>query len=264
MPPGSFPIGTGVPLDLGRGGAPRFDSGAAGPTIYNQSVSGALSFAGAAPLFAMNRSLAASLSFSGAAPLAAIQRSLTAVLHPVGALAKREARILTASFTPHGVVSAANVFARTLTAAALTFLGGTQLWPNDALYPNDNLWPYGGHILFQLNRILPAALTPSGTLLGHGSNTRTFTAILQPQVVFFKTSARVFLSAEFLAATLLAQRISNTTAKALFASLRNAGALSTILDPGHVDEGGGGFGVPMPDAFFQRYQPTLRRQKMRV
>lgn len=241
----------------------RHGASGVGPTVYNQSVSGALSFTGAAPLFAMTRTLTAGFTPVGVLKRAAT-RLLAAVLHPVGALAKREARILTASFTPHGVVNGVNVLARTLTAAALTFLGGTQLWPNDALYPDDNLWPYGGHILFQLNRILPAALTPSGSLLTHGSNTRTFTAILQPQVVFFKTSARVFLSAEFLAATLLAQRISNTTAKALFASLRNAGALSTILNPGHVDEGGGGFGVPMPDAFFQRYQPTLRRQKTRV
>lgn len=301
--------------------APTPHNLSSGPTTYNQSVSGALSFAGASPLFAMNRTITGSLSFTGSTPLFVMQRLLTATLTPAGVVKRSAARILAGSLsfsgaavtravtrllaasitttatlkrstsrnllgsiTPTGIVTSTKVLFRTLTgaafrptatlagsraflrtiAAALNFLGGAQLWPNDALYPGENLWPYGGHILFNLNRLLPAALTPSGTLLGHGSNTRLFTAVLQPHVVFLKTSARVILAASFSSASLIGVRASHTVAQALFASLRNAGSLSTGINPSFIPTGGGGYGLPMPDSFFQRYQPTLRRQKMRV
>lgn len=305
MPPRG-PIGTGVPVDFDHDRVPIFGVSAGGPTVYNQSISGSLSFAGSAPLFSMQRPLTGALSFAGAAPLAAITRSLTgAVLQPAGALFKRTSRSLVgATFHPTAAFTPVRNFARTLTAAALNFVGGNalypdptqypnpalypyygslliqrpfhlaasvfapvggaQLYPDDALFPLDSEFPFGGAILFQLNRVLPGALSFSGSFATQGGLVRVLTAVFQPHTVFLKTSARVFLAAAFSSAGFAAVRASHTVAQALFASLRNAGSLHTITNPGRLDQGGGGFGVPMPDSFFQRYQPTLRRQKTRV
>jgi hypothetical protein len=174
--------------------------------VYNQAVSGALSFAGAAPTFSASRSL----------------------------------------------------------TGALSFIGGAQLYPDPNLYPSPDEYPFGGAILFQLNRLLPGVLQPSGAFATHGGLTRSLSAVLQPQAAFLKSSSRVFLAASFTAAAFTAQRVSHTLTQALFASLRNAGSLQTGINPGFLPEGGGGFGVPMPDDHFQRYKPTLRRQRMRV
>lgn len=283
--PAHGPIGTGIPLDFGPfEHVPVFGGPSGGPTVYNQAVSGALSFTGTAPLFSMQRSLAGALSFSGgltrvftglrtltgaltfsgAAPLAAIQRKLAAAITPTGVLIRRTSRALAGALTPTGALTTGRLYARALAAAALSFIGGANLYPDPNLYPGPDIYPYGGAILYQLNRALTGILQPTAGFLTHAAQARTFTAVLQPQVLFLKTSARVFLSAQLATASLIAVRSSHTVAKALFAGLRNAGSLSSILDPGTHDQGGGGYGVPMPDSFFQRYQPTLRRQKVKV
>lgn len=263
--PSAFPqgvIGNSVPLDFGQT-PPPIMLGGGGPTVYNQALTAALSFVGAAPLFAGQRTLTGALSFAGSLTRSAARR-LVAAFAPTGTLLRSGARRLTATFTPAGALLAGRALVRSLAAAALNFIGGTQLYPDPALYPGPDIYPYGGSILFQLNRLLPAVLQPVGFFSTHLATARTFTATLQPHVAFLKTSARIILSASFSSASLIGVRASHTVAQALFASLRNAGALSTGINPGHVDMGGGGFGVPMPDSHFQRYKPTLRRQKMRV
>lgn len=187
MPPGSFPIGTGVPLDFGPGHNPGF-TGDSGPRLYSLSLT-----------------------------------------------------------------------------SGLSFVGGADLYPDPALYPSPDLYPFGGALLFQLNRAVPVAtLQPVGTLSTGAALTRTFTAVFQPLATFTHTPARLLSASARFAGSLSAQKAGTAFAKSLFASLTAAGSLSTVLNPGQVSEGGGGFGVPMPDAFFQRYQPTLRRQKTRV
>jgi hypothetical protein len=259
-------------------------SASAGPTTYNQAVSGALSFVGAAPTFAMTRSVAGALTFAG-------------VIHKI------PARRLTASLTPTGILAGVRALVRTLTAAALNFIGGNALYPDPVLYPDPGLYPYsgsllirrpahlnsifapvggshvypdpllfpspdefpfGGAIIFQLNRIIPGALSFAGAVTTHGALTKALNAAFQPTSACARRVTRSLAGALSFVGGFSAQKSATVFTKALFASLRNAGALSTGINPGFLPEGGGGFGVPMPDDHFQRYKPTLRRQRMRV
>lgn len=146
----------------------------------------------------------------------------------------------------------------------LTFQAN-QLYPDTLLLPGTLLYPgsTGGEILtFLLTRVLPASgLSFSGSVASQHHNI-TLNSVLQPAAALAKATQRALAGSLGAAGGFSASKSGAAFAKALFASLHAAGSLQAGIVV--VEEGGGGFGVPMPDDHFQRYKPTLRRQKMRV
>lgn len=154
-------------------------------------------------------------------------------------------------------------YTKTVTAS-LGFIGGTNLYPDPNLYPSPDLYPYGGAIVFQENRTVTATLHPVGSLSSHAAQARIFTAVLQPIGALVHTPSRLLAGALSFAGSVAGQKSAHVFMQAVFATLSMTGALTSVHNPGFNPPGGGGFGVPMPDSHFQRYQPTLRRQKAKA
>jgi hypothetical protein len=167
------PPGAGVRARLGPERVPVFSgSSAAGPTTYNQSLTGALTFSGAVAK-QESRPLSGALSFSGALKrtnnhgltgalsfAGSVARSdarlLAGALTFAGSVSKREARSLAGSFTPTGVLASSKAFLRTVTGA-LSFSGSVKR---------------------STIRRVTAAITPTGVVSGVRSIARTVTGAL--------------------------------------------------------------------------------------
>lgn len=151
-------------------------------------------------------------------------------------------------------------FTKTVTGA-LSFQAGSNLYPDNALFPGDLVFPYGGDIQIQPARTLGGALRPVGALSGSsGSHTQALAAVFAPSVVFSRAATRSLSGALSFAGSVVGVRSVHALTKLLTAGLRAAGTLhnNRVLPPA---PGGGGYGGPMPDSFFTRYKPTLRRQR---
>lgn len=193
------PIGIGRPVDLGPGATLPGANVVVGPTAYNQSLTAALSFAGAAQNLQTTRLFAAALTLNGAGTIKTM-RILVGTFTPSGSMSRvlSLARTLTASLTPSGSL------ARTLTlfraiAGALSFSGatikfaGSRLLASAVFTPSGVVssskvlfrtlvgavfTPSGATPLFALTRALAATFTPAGTLARTLSLSRTLTGAL--------------------------------------------------------------------------------------
>lgn len=154
-------------------------------------------------------------------------------------------------------------FNKTVTGA-LRFIGGSQLYPDPLLFPGDNEFPFGGAVLVTVNHSINGGFTPHGALATIGAQARLFTAALAPSVSFQRSTTRGLSASLGFAGAASGVRTVHALTKLLTGSLRAAGSFSAMNTNLINPPGGGGFGVPMPDDHFQRYKPTLRRQKMRV
>lgn len=270
---------------------------AAGGTVYTQSLSGALSFSGSTPVKQTTRTLPAALSFSGGAtrkqnarllgggfsPTGTLGRAQAlgrlldaAILQPAGAILNTStARTIAASLTPSGALSSLKAIGANL-SGALTFSGSqthvpakvlpASLTPSGSLSAGQTLaraltaaFAATSSAFTKLTaRTLPAAFTPTGMVAASRRG-------VMPGALSFVGSVANSQPARTLTAALsfvggIAQR---QIARRLFASLRAAGVLHSHYIPPVKPPfpGGGGYGGPMPDSFFTRYKPTLRKQR---
>lgn len=145
--------------------------GGGGPTQYNQSVSGALTFAGT--LIKQTR------------------RSLTGGFTPAGTLFKQTSKLLSGGFTPSGTLARTKVSLKSLTGA-LTFSGTLTKQTQKNLTGG---LTFAGVLSKQTSKVLAGVLTFSGVLQKQTSKllagVLTFNGTLTRNIIASKTLAGV-------------------------------------------------------------------------
>lgn len=254
------------------------------------------------------RLLAAGFAPSGAFPQG-LSHSMTASFTPVGGFGpvvtgKQLAGVFAASgrllagpgylrsvFTPTGTLNKATTKATPMTGA-VTFVGAHSRMFNYSQALSGAITFSGAITRRASTRTLTAVFAPAGVLMRAFSLLGTLGgAVFRPSGVLTKETQRSLPGASVgfsgvlsretqrtLGVTLaLSGSVATGFGKALFASLRASGSLSSLYVPGVVvlpltvesdtpsGPGGGGLGMVMSDSFFQRYasgyKPTLRKQK---
>lgn len=285
---------TGAGLMAWTGFLGTYQAAATG-TVYTQSLSASMGFSGALPQRATTRRLTGALSFSGAVTRSPNGRVLTgtftptgslsqqqslvrtlvgATFQPVGALHRMTSRGLAAGLTPTGALTSIKSVSKAL-SGSFSFSGALGRAPSKQL--SASFTPAGGltftkalHIMldgavFQpvgalsrlTNRKLAGVFAPVGMIASSSRN--AFTAVFRPTGTVTHGVQQRTLTAVFAPVGGLSRK----TSRLLVASLIASGTLHTQYLPpgGPLPPGGGGYGQPMPDSFFTRYKPTLRRQR---
>lgn len=267
-------------------------------TAYTKSLTGAARFAGSPALSkTFRRFIAAEHPTAGTVTKSPASRRFTALVKPVGivapqqslvrsladaaldftgAVARAPARLFSASITPTGARTSLKSVAQAV-SGALSFVGAQTHIAGKALPAS--LTPVGSEgRVASLSQILDAAVLQPVGAVNRLTSRVLAAAVLRPVGMMASASRGAMSGALSFTGSVvgsLPQRtlsaaldfagndVTRDIARRVVSALVASGVMHTqyIPPPRPPFPGGGGWGTPMPDSFFMRYKPTLRRQR---